>query len=74
MNNNEVKTLLEKIAKNLKRLRKLNNWTQEFVSDQLGIHLTTLQHYEGYQPFDIKISNLYTLAKFYNVTIDSLLR
>ncbi len=72
--NNEVKTLSKRIAKNIKKLRKQNSYTQEYVADQLDLHVTTLQHYEGYQPFDIKISNLNKLAKFYNVTIDSLLK
>lgn len=70
----ETKRILSKLAKNLKELRKEKNYTQEYVSEQTGIHLTTYQHYEGYKPVEIKVSNLCKLAKFFKVSIDSLLQ
>jgi len=70
----EKNFLLRKISKNLRRLRIEHNYTQEYVAEQIGIHLTTYQKYESKSPYNIRIYNLYLIAKFYNVTIDSLLK
>ncbi len=65
--------LLRKISKNLRKVRKKHNYTQEFVADKTDIHLITYQRYESKKNYNIRIYNLYKIARLYNVSIDSLL-
>ena len=69
------KILLDRISKNIRKLRKQHNFTQEYVAEKTDIHLVTYQRYESKKIFNnIRIYNLYKIATLYNVTLDSLLK
>ncbi len=70
----DKKILLAKITKNIKELRNKHNYTQDYVANELDINLTTYQKYESKKPYNIRISYIYLIAKFYKVSIDSLLQ
>ncbi len=63
------KTLL---SKRLKELRKVNNYTQDYVAEVLG---TTRQTYSHYETGRRKPSTetLYKLSGLYNISVDDLL-
>ena len=69
----DKKNLLAKFSKNIKVLRAKHGYTQEDVANTIEINLVTYQKYESKNPCNIRISNIYLLAKLYNVSIDSLL-
>lgn len=70
----EKNKLLSRIGRNVKQLRINHKYTQEYVADKIGVHLNTYQIYESKKPYNIKIYNLYLIAEFYHITIDSLLK
>jgi transcriptional regulator with XRE-family HTH domain len=76
LNNRELekRQLLERISKNVRKIRLARNLTQEEVAEQLDIHLVTYQMYESKKPFNMTVFNIWKIAKFYNVTVDSLLK
>ncbi len=60
------------LAKKLKELRKLNNFSQQRVADELNIIRQTYSHYEtgrNHPNSDI----LYKLSKLYNISVEGLL-
>lgn len=61
-----------KLAKELRALRKANQYTQDYVASFLGIVRQTYSHYEN----GLRTPNyetLYKLAGLYNISIDDLL-
>ena len=70
------KELLRRISRNLKKLRLQHQYTQEELIDKLdnSFWLYTYQRYESKNPTSMKIFNLYQLANFYKVTVDSLFK
>lgn len=61
------------IGKNIKRLRISHNQTQEELASIIDVCQSSITHYET---GDLKIStnNLCKIAKFYNISIDKLVR
>lgn len=60
------------LPEKLKELRKINNYTQDYVADILGVVRQTYSHYEtGKRTSDA--TALYKLAGLYNVSIEDLL-
>ena len=61
-----------KLAQKLKELRKVNNYTQDYVAEVLGVVRQTYSHYEtGKRTPDT--AALYKLAGLYNISIDDLM-
>lgn len=60
------------LLKRLKELRKVNNYTQDYVAEVLGTTRQTYSHYENGRR-KISSETLYKLALLYNVSIDDLL-
>jgi len=59
----------KKLPQKLKELRKVNNYTQDYVAAVLGIVRQTYSHYEtGRRTPDAEA--LYKLAGLYNISID----
>ena len=62
----------EKLAQKLRELRKVNNYTQDYVAEVLGVVRQTYSHYEtGKRTPDTNA--LYKLAGLYNISIDDLM-
>lgn len=62
----------KKLPQKLKELRKVNNYTQDYVAAVLGIVRQTYSHYEtGRRTPDAEA--LYKLAGLYNISIDDLM-
>ena len=60
------------LPQKLKELRKVNNYTQDYVAEVLGVVRQTYSHYEtGKRTPDAEA--LYKLAGLYNISIDDLL-
>lgn len=60
------------LPQKLKELRKVNNYTQDYVAEVLGVVRQTYSHYEtGKRTPDA--AALYKLAGLYNISIDDLL-
>ncbi|MGN0457609.1 MAG: helix-turn-helix domain-containing protein [Eubacterium sp.] len=59
------------LAKNLKTLRDTNRFSQELVGELLNVDRSTCSNWENGKTAP-KISQLHTLSKFYNVSIDFL--
>ena len=60
------------LPQKLKELRKINNYTQDYVAEVLGVVRQTYSHYEtGKRTPDAEA--LYKLAGLYNISIDDLL-
>lgn len=62
------KSLSEKLAKRVKELRKINNYTQDDLSYISGIARSTLGNIETAQN-DISFSKVYELAKAFKMTL-----
>ena len=61
------------LQQRLKELRKANNYTQDYVSEVLGIVRQTYSHYEtGKRTPDSE--TLYKLAGLYNISVDDLMQ
>ncbi|MCO5141496.1 MAG: helix-turn-helix domain-containing protein [Oligoflexia bacterium] len=56
-------------SKNLKRLRKKKNFTQELLAERLGINTRYVQRLEGSKCPNVKIDTMATLAHVLNVKI-----
>ena len=63
------KTLL---SKRLKELRKVNNYTQDYVAEVLGTNRQTYSHYETGRRKP-STETLYKLSGLYNISVDDLL-
>lgn len=61
------------LVKNLVYLREKNKWTQEQVSEKLGIKRSIYKHYE-YDSTKPDLRILIEIADLYNITIDELLK
>ena len=63
---------MTRLSKRLKELRKVNNYTQDYVAEVIG---TTRQTYSHYETGRRKPSTetLYTLSGLYNISVDDLL-
>ena len=60
------------LPQKLKELRKINNYTQDYVAEVLGVVRQTYSHYEtGKRTPDAEA--LYKLAGLYNISIDDLM-
>lgn len=58
----------EKLAQKLRELRKVNNYTQDYVAEVLGVVRQTYSHYEtGKRTPDTNA--LYKLAGLYNISM-----
>ena len=63
-----TKSLSEKLAKRVKELRKINNYTQDDLAYISGIARSTLGNIETAQN-DISFSKVYELAKAFKMTL-----
>lgn len=63
---------LSDVGNNIYNLRKKNNLSQKDFAESIGINQSTLWAYEKGKTL-ITLSSLISLAKVYNVTIDSIL-
>lgn len=63
---------LSDVGNNIYNLRKRNNLSQKSFAESIGINQSTLWAYEKGKTL-ITLSSLISLAKVYNVTIDSIL-
>ena len=60
------------LPQKLKQLRKVHNYTQDYVAEALGIVRQTYSHYEtGKRMPDAE--SLYKLAGLYNISVDDLM-
>ncbi len=60
------------LPQKLKELRKVNNYTQDYVAEVLGVVRQTYSHYEtGKRTPDAEA--VYKLAGLYNISVDDLL-
>ena len=60
------------LAKRLRELRKVNNYTQDYVASALGVIRQTYSHYEtGKRTPNSEM--LYKLAGLYDISVDDLL-
>lgn len=66
------KALLEKLAKRIKELRKLNNFTQDELAFRAGIGRSTLGNIETAQN-DITFSKVNKIACAFNLTLSEFL-
>jgi transcriptional regulator with XRE-family HTH domain len=66
--------LLHRIAQNIRKIRLLRGLTQEQMIEDLNFHLISYQRIESKNPPNIRIYNLYQIAKVLKVSIDSLLQ
>ncbi len=60
------------LATRLRQLRKLNNYSQQEIADELNIIRQTYSHYETGRNYP-NAETLYKLANIYHVPVDSLL-
>jgi transcriptional regulator with XRE-family HTH domain len=61
------------LPQKLKELRKVNNYTQDYVAEVLGVVRQTYSHYEtGKRTPDAEV--FYKLAGLYNISVDDLLQ
>lgn len=60
------------LGKRLKELRRINNYTQDYVASILGVIRQTYSHYETGKRTPSS-ENLYKLASLYNISVDDLL-
>lgn len=65
--------VLIRLSQNLIQLRNDNNYTQSEVAEGIGVSLRTYQVYESKKIYDIRFSNIVLIAKFYSISIDSLI-
>ncbi|RGV80037.1 XRE family transcriptional regulator [Phocaeicola dorei] len=57
--------LISKVALELKKLREMNNLTQEDVYNDTNIHIGRIESGKS----NITVSTLYVLCKYFNITI-----
>ena len=60
------------LAKRLRELRKVNNYTQDYVASALGVIRQTYSHYETGKRTP-NSETLYKLAGLYDISVDDLL-
>lgn len=65
---------IKNLSNNLRALRKDTKKSQIKVSAEMNLELRTYQRYESDTPPDIKLSNLVKILKYYNVTLEELLK
>lgn len=66
------KALLEKLAKRIKELRKLNNFTQDELAFRAGIGRSTLGNIETAQN-DVTFSKVNKIASAFNLSLSEFL-
>lgn len=66
------KTLLEKLAKRMKELRKINGFTQDDLADKANVARSTLGNIETAQN-DITLTKLNKIAKAFNLSLSEFL-
>ena len=66
------KALLEKLAKRIKELRKVHNYTQDELSYRAGIGRSTLGNIETAQN-DVTLSKVGKIAKAFNMSLSEFL-
>lgn len=57
--------LISKVAIELKKLREMNNLTQEDVYNDTNIHIGRIESGKS----NVTVSTLYALCKYFNITI-----
>ena len=62
-----------KLAKRLKQLRKLRNYTQEDLADKADLAYKHIQRLEGKHPNAAKIDTLQKLAKAFGISVSKML-
>lgn len=62
------KTVLEKLAKRIKELRKINNFTQDELAFRAGIERSTLGNIESVQN-DVTFSKVNKIAVAFNLSL-----
>ena len=67
------KSLLEKLAKRIKELRKKNGFTQDELAFRANIERSTLGNTETAQN-DVTLTNVNQIAKAFDLTISDLLK
>ncbi len=69
----EKNDFYKKLGKKLKKLRRVNNVSQETIGDIIGIHQTAVCRVEkGHQK--LTAHELYLLAEFYKISVSSILQ
>jgi transcriptional regulator with XRE-family HTH domain len=66
------KDVLNKLAKNLKKLRNMHGLTQEETAEALNLSLTTYQEYERAKN-NIRLTYLLKIAEFFKTSIEKLI-
>lgn len=61
------------LANRLKQLRKLNNYSQQMVADELNVIRQTYSHYETGRNYP-NTEILYKLSKLYDIPVESLMK
>lgn len=71
--NIEKNAALRKISLNLIKIRKKHGFSQEYLAEQLGMHLVSYQRYENYKkPRNIPIYFLIRICAYYKISLDSI--
>ncbi|MCQ2738796.1 MAG: helix-turn-helix domain-containing protein [bacterium] len=65
------KCLLEKLAKRIKKLRKINGFTQDDLADKANIARSTLGNIETAQN-DVTLTKVNNIAKAFNLSLSEL--
>ena len=65
------KCLLEKLAKRIKNLRKINGFTQDDLADKANIARSTLGNIETAQN-DVTLTKVNNIAKAFNLSLSEL--
>ncbi len=69
------KNILKKFAVNLRAIRQKNNYTQQYVSEKLDIDRAVYARWENANNCpDIKLTSLIRLKKFFNISLDDLIK
>jgi transcriptional regulator with XRE-family HTH domain len=62
---------MHKIASNIRHLRKLKNWSQEMLAEQLGISRASIGSYEESR-CEPPLDTIINLSTLFHVAIDAL--
>lgn len=74
MTKDDVRKLLKNLSRNLTKIRKERNLTQAEVAFGAGMDYKNYQKIERKTPPDIQFSTLIKLLKFFNVSLEELIR
>lgn len=64
----------ENLAKNIKKYRNNKGWTQEQLSQNLGVSVKYLQRLESKNPPNVTLKTLEKLSKVFKVPADLLIK